>query len=87
MFMEEEEQQNVHQVQQENTKESVFQLNSNLFGNIDKKGNEHQIPKSKPKSSPNVNANIHSNNINENKKQESKTPNMSANNGDTFKNH
>ena len=84
MFMEEEEQQNVHKEQPNNTKENAFQLNSNLFENVDRKENEHQIPKTTPKSSPNVNANIHGNNINEHKKQESKTPNMSTNNGDAF---
>ena len=31
--------------QQDNTKESTFQLGSNLFGNVDEKGNEHQISK------------------------------------------
>ena len=86
MFMEEEEQQHVHQGQIDNTKESAFQLNSNLCGNVDGKGNEQ--PKTTPKSSPNVNANLRGSHINENKKQESKTPNMSENsnnNEDTIK--
>ena len=77
MFMEEEE-------QQDNAKQSTFQLGGNLFENVDV-GNEHKIPKTTPKSSLNVNANIHSHHLNENKKQESKTPNMSGNIGDTFK--
>ena len=85
MFMEEEEPQNVHKERQDNTKESKFQLGGNLFGNVDARGNEHQIPKTTPKSNPNVNANIHNSNINENKKQESKTPNISGKTGDAIK--